>query len=84
MTEEKNKTKTAPKKRKKSSTRKPSSTAAPTTCPKCGSTEREKYHGTRRVAGSCTIGNELWGWVDFKNTKCKKCGQARVDRIPGR
>lgn len=55
-------------------------TAAPTRCKTCGSTEREPYQSTRRVPHSgWTQSNEPYTEVVFRTTRCRSCGQARVD-----
>ena len=66
-----------------SGTRKPKVTAAAdvSRCPKCGSTEREPYHHPRELAqgGEDRDGN-AYTHVVWRNTACRSCGQARVDR----
>lgn len=56
----------------------------PSHCPKpdCQSTEREPYQPNpivRLVAG--VIDGFEYNQVSWKRTRCKKCGQARTDRI---
>lgn len=61
--------------------RKPVVTANASRCPKCQSTERERYFKTVEVAigGRELDGNE-YTHVVRRWTRCKACGQARIDR----
>ncbi len=50
-------------------------------CPKCSSTNRTPYSHTRAVASGGRDGDGVeHTHVVFRNTRCAKCGQARVDR----
>lgn len=53
--------------------------ASPSRCPKCQSTERDKYSQTRSIAvnGRLPVAHTH---VVLRWTKCKSCGQARTDR----
>lgn len=54
----------------------------PPSCPKCGCTDRGPYFAIRRLA-SCgvTRDGQPYTRITFKRTRCKKCGQSRVDRF---
>ena len=56
--------------------------ASGTRCGKCGSTERTRYEQTREIA---QIGTTLSGLpfthVVWRRTRCKACGQWRIDRF---
>lgn len=51
-------------------------------CKKCGSTDREPYHGTttyeKPIEGEHN--GEPFTHVIWKRTRCRSCGQARVDK----
>lgn len=50
-------------------------------CPICGSTEREDYHGTRTLeVGGVLPDGTVYRRVVWRNTRCRSCGQARVDK----
>lgn len=49
-------------------------TVTPSICPKCGSENREKYFGS-------TIQEYLGERITRKRTKCRECGQHRIDRF---
>lgn len=51
-------------------------------CRRCGSTEREPYHGTRevKVAGVDPHSGKPYTHVVWRRTRCKHCGQMRMDR----
>lgn len=52
-----------------------------TCCKKCGSTDREKYWNSRTVNADKVINGVKYKKVIIHNTRCRKCGQARVDRV---
>jgi ribosomal protein S27AE len=54
----------------------------PSACPKCHCTDREPYFAIKRLEtyGVTPAGRE-YTRVTFKRTRCKRCGQARVDRV---
>lgn len=54
----------------------------PSACPMCSCTEREPYFAIRRlaVAGTSPSGVE-YTQITWKRTRCKRCGQRRVDRV---
>jgi len=52
----------------------PIETMVKSTCPKCGSTEREGYHTYKEIRLNP---NRKVCW---RRTACRKCGQKRVDR----
>jgi len=57
-------------------------TVAASRCRKCGSTDRAPYSQTKsRQLTGCTPAGEPYNRVSWKRTKCKSCGQARVDKI---
>lgn len=62
--------------------KKPESTGVLTRCKRCGSTDRERYTNSRTVQQS-GIGpdGEPYNQVTWKNTRCKSCTQARVDKF---
>ena len=56
-------------------------TVEPTRCRVCGSTDRDPYRATRRLPHSgFTPAGELYTTVVWRHTKCRHCGQARVDQ----
>lgn len=56
--------------------------AALTQCPKCHSTERAPYNGVRtREYSGITPDGRQYNFISWKNTKCTKCGQHRIDKI---
>lgn len=51
-------------------------------CGSCGSSERTPYQKVNEVEhGGKTAEGEEYTHIVFKRTKCKNCGQQRVDRI---
>ena len=60
---------------------KPESVAGLTRCKACHSTERERYTNSRSVS-TCGIDPEgkPYNRVTWRNTRCKNCGQVRVDK----
>lgn len=64
---------------------KPSTSSADTTatrCRKCGSTERESYQQKHEIpaAGQLAPDGKPASHIKLQWTKCKSCGQSRVDR----
>lgn len=61
---------------------KPESVAGLTRCRACNSTERERYTNPRSVA-SCGIDpdGKPYNRITWRNTRCKNCGQVRVDKF---
>ena len=56
----------------------------PSRCPKCGSTNRGQYHQVRNFNMKCANTDDkgqLYNRVTWKRTKCRDCGQSRVDRF---
>lgn len=54
----------------------------PPACPKCLSTEREPYFAIKKLAvDGITPNGVKYNRITFKRTRCKRCTQARVDRI---
>lgn len=50
-------------------------------CPKCQSTDREAYHNVRELAiDSVTPDGERYNRVIWRRTRCKNCGQVRIDK----
>lgn len=49
-------------------------------CPKCGSTERTNYNGTkeREIHGTLRDGTS-YTHIVWKRCRCKQCGQSRVE-----
>ncbi|QDT07802.1 hypothetical protein K227x_62300 [Rubripirellula lacrimiformis] len=56
-------------------------TAAKSRCPKCLSIKRERYSNvtTHDISGISPDGQE-YDQITWRRTKCKSCGQSRVDR----
>ena len=53
-----------------------------TRCRKCGSTDRGPYQGVRTItAGGKAPDGKPYNAVKFCPTKCRHCGQRRVDKI---
>lgn len=61
--------------------------AAVTECPRCHSTERERYfHTTERAIDGTTPASSPepgrpFTHVVWRRTRCKSCGQVRIDRF---
>lgn len=74
------KTKQAPQPTAAKRVARPEVNVAPSACPSCGSTEREGYAGTkaRKLSGELPDGRR-YQTVIWKPTKCRGCGQNRVD-----
>lgn len=55
----------------------------PSRCKRCGSTEREPYSQTttRNIRGRNLETGALYNVVKWSRTRCKSCGQARVDQV---
>lgn len=53
---------------------------AKTRCPKCLSLKRDRYHRvkTREISGVTRDGRQ-YDRVTWRRTRCRTCGQARVD-----
>lgn len=50
-------------------------------CPKCGSTDREKYHNVRELfTNGLTAEGDRYNCVVWRRTRCANCCQVRVDR----
>jgi predicted Zn-ribbon and HTH transcriptional regulator len=59
----------------------PAADVLPSSCPKCGSTNREPYSGQPRefkYAGEHE--GRPYTRIVYRSTRCRDCGQARVDR----
>lgn len=54
--------------------------ANPSCCPKCGSTDREPYANTQEYAHPGVENGQPYTHVLRRYTRCKACGQARIDR----
>ena len=53
-----------------------------TRCPRCGSTDRERYtKSTEQAFSGVTEDEERYTHIVRKWTKCSKCLQHRVDRL---
>lgn len=51
-----------------------------TRCPKCHSVKRERYHRVRsREISGTTRDGRRYTRVTWRRTKCRSCGQCRVD-----
>lgn len=59
---------------------KPLADAEKSRCPRCHSTERERYFGTHEVDASGLIDGKPYNKVIFRRTACASCGQHRSDR----
>ena len=70
-----------PKLGKPRKTKTPVVDAVKTRCPKCESTDRTEYSGTktRDIAGRLPDGTE-YQKIHWRRCRCGNCGQARVDR----
>ena len=54
----------------------------PPSCPKCGCTDREPYFAIKRLAISgVTPAGVPYTRITFRRTRCKGCGQSRIDRV---
>ena len=54
----------------------------PSSCPKCGSTDREQYEGHPVVREFAGVKNGFeYNRISWKRTKCRNCGQHRTDQI---
>lgn len=54
----------------------------PPSCPKCGCTDREPYFAIKRLAISgLTPAGRPYTRITFRRTRCKGCGQSRIDRV---
>lgn len=50
-------------------------------CPKCDSTDREAYHNVKELPSrGKTADGRNYNLVVWRRTKCKNCGQMRIDR----
>jgi len=66
---------------KKSRPSTPIATAVPTRCPRCGSTNRDPYHNTRRLDTTGTLPcGSVYSAVIWRRTRCHDCGQTRIDK----
>lgn len=54
--------------------------AAPTACPKCGSTERLNYFNVREQAIAGERRGQPHTHVVWRRTRCTACGQTRDDK----
>lgn len=54
----------------------------PSACPKCASTERGEYTRahSKAITGRDTDTGRIYNRVTWRHTKCKACGQARIDK----
>ena len=53
----------------------------PAACPRCRSTSREPYDKVReRAIAGRTVDGHAYTHVVWRKTKCKACGQARIER----
>ena len=53
----------------------------PAACPHCGKTDREPYRLASVIAhGGVTATGREYSHVVNRRTKCRACGQARIDR----
>lgn len=51
-------------------------------CKTCGSTEREKYTNPQVMEQEGFLPNgQQYNQITWRNTRCLRCGQARVDRF---
>lgn len=56
-------------------------TVLPSRCVSCGSTDRDPYCNTRTVTGDgIAPDGGRYTAVELSNTRCRHCGQCRVDR----
>ena len=59
----------------------PIATVEPSRCERCGSTDREKYHGTRTLKHVGEHDGKPYNVIRWKRTRCTACGQHRVDKF---
>lgn len=56
--------------------------AEPTRCPRCGSAERDGYHNVRtQDYGGTTPDGRTYQRTTWRRTRCRGCGQVRIDRM---
>jgi len=51
-----------------------------TRCNICGSTQRDAYNNTREIEQGGVNDDGVYTHVVWRNTKCSKCGQSRIDK----